>query len=209
MRLEFKQSAKGHGEKQPMGAVEFNCREVLDMKRMAEGMPLTSHSGDELLQTNCAVAVRFSRNLQREGRAPSTVKAHISVTPRQDHNALQQFRKTKAKLSLAQKILEHPIPKPWEIQRNTPADGLFADRVYFINTETKQPTAMLWIDPLFNEATNGELRPLPEFWHRHVVDGVVKHKHIADESKILPQDADPSEPRTFQQILQPVLFGQD
>jgi hypothetical protein len=144
-----------------------------------------------------------------EGRPPSTVKACISVTPRKDGYALQEFQETNAKLSLAQKILEHPIPKPWEIQRNTSADGLFADRVYFINTKTKQPTAMLWIDPLFNEAKNGELKPLPERWHRHVVDGVVKHKHAADESKILPQDADPFEPRTFRRILQPVLFGQD
>jgi hypothetical protein len=149
------------------------------------------------------VIVRFSKNLQREGKSPSTLKADISVLPR-----FEGLEVEPGGASLAQYILDHPIPDSWEVQRTVDATNSFSDGVYFLDNKTKQPTPVLWIDPLFHQVKDGELIPLPLGWTRSVLHGTIVYKDSHGRISVLPPfDRSRDDARTFSSVLAVISFS--
>ena len=131
------------------------------------------------------------------------MKANISVFP-----IFEDLEIEPGDASLAQYILDHPIPDSWEVQRTVDATNSFSDGVYFMNNKTKQPTPVLWVDPLFHEVKDGELIPLPLGWTRSVLHGTIVYKDYRGRISALPPfDKDRDDARTFRSVLAVISFA--
>lgn len=67
--------------------------------------------------------------------------------------------------SLAASILQHPLPKHWEVRRTKDKD------VFFINTTSEKTTASLWWDPLPPANRPPLPVPLPLDWWQSIISG--------------------------------------
>jgi hypothetical protein len=156
IKVEFYNEAK---PEVPLGFLECNAEDVVKNgkgSRLLHGIRTTSdiittaHTSKVFFESDIIIGSLHVLLVPGQVRRPIPFPEPLSGEMREE-KALRRL----LELPLPSYILSHPIPSGWEIRRDKQKDSKEYG-FYFLQPGTRQPTAILWHDPVnvIDENTN-------------------------------------------------------